>query len=707
MSVWAQTKLSPNVRLRLLGLDAAAVISLFAMGGLVYGLFVGKLGYYWDDWPVVWVYNAFGRDGVTKYFAGLRPVYGWLYASFAPIIGRSPVGWHVLALVIRCASSATLYFAFCALWPRRKDVAWLVGMLVLLYPGFTLQPIAFSLFQYHMSFLFFAVSLATTILSFTKPAYRWMFCLISVVTGAFSYLIIEYFLGLELFRLMLIVILTRREYASWQLKGIRTALLRWSPYATAWVGYFVWRSFLFRVASNYTSAGYMDVSSDLAPILRNPLQEILSRGLMGIHNILMSTAFSLARPFNPDLITIDSRAGLLTLTIAGAVVGIGIYTLRRLTITHEPVPAEEPAEDRRRFLQEGLLLGLVGLVVAELPFLASNLGVSFTQHPSFPDRWTLPFMLPASLTLSCFLACLDRRGLSRALLVSSILFAFSAFQIQNERAYRQDWLAQKALFWQLAWRAPVLKQGTSLLVEGLPLSLYGNHTAGVLNLLYNRNDSAGQLDYFMFDLSGVLPWARANLTYRPGDRIVGRVRWFSFQGTTAQSLVSWVSPSGTLRIVAPPYAEEDLKCSAVCQNISYLSHPEEVISDAPGLPDGPLLDIFGSEPVHDWSYFYEKADLQRQLKHWNMVAALGDQVTKQGYKPNDSTEWLPFIEGYARSHRYQTAIDLSNGVLQESPNTMAALSSLWLRVKSEDSSSPELDGALNALKGKLWLQDGQ
>src|ERR1019366_1310781 len=233
---------------------------------------------------------------------------------------------------------------------------------------------------------------------------------------------------------------------------------------------------------------------------------------IGVHNILMSTVFSLVRPLNPDVITINSRAGVLSLTIAAVVMGIGIYTLRRLTITQEPVPAEEPADDKRRFLEEGLLLGLTGLVVAELPFLASNLGVAFTEHPSFQDRWTLPFMLPASLMLSCLLACLQRRGLSRTLLVSSILFAFRAFQIQNERAYRQDWLAQKALFWQLAWRAPVLKQGTSILVEGMPLSLYGNHTAGTLNLLYNRDDRGGRLDYFIFDLTGV-PWARPNLTY--------------------------------------------------------------------------------------------------------------------------------------------------------------------------------------------------
>lgn len=706
MSVQSKARAYSDDRPHFGGPDAIALISLFMIGGLVYGLFVGKLGYYWDDWPVIWVNEAFGRDGVTQYFAGLRPVYGWLYSSLAPTLGRSPMGWHILACVLRCATCAASYIAVCALWPRRKDVAWMVGTFVLLYPGFTLQPVAFSLFQYHISFLCFVVSVAATILSLTKPAHRWMFGIVAVVSGALSYLIIEYFVGLELFRLAVIMIVIQREHRRSKSKALRAAILRWSPYAVVWVTYFVWRSFLFRVASNYSRTGYMDVASDLSPILKSPIHETLSRLGVGVHNILMATVFALVRPLSPGIVSADSRAGIVSVAIILAVIVIGLYVMQRLRTSRELAQDVEAADERRRFLQEGFLLGLVGLVVAELPFLASNLEVAFTGHPSFPDRWTLPFMLPASILLSCVLALLDKRESSKMVVVSSILLFFSAFQIQNERAYHQDWLTQKSLFWQLAWRAPLLKQGTSVLAEGLPLSLYGNHTSGVLDSLYKRDQSSGQMNYFIFDLTGV-PWARPNVTYRPGDRLVGRVRWFTFQGSASQALVAWISPDGVLRIIDQPHSGEVLRCSALCQNISYLSQPTEVIGDSSSPPNGYLLDILGPEPPHEWPYFFQKAELQRQLKHWDSVAALGDEVQKEGYKPDDPSEWFPFIEGYARTQRFKSAIELSNTLLTERPDALPALSSLWLRVKGEQSPSPALDNALNMLRSRLWFPDEQ
>jgi len=374
--------------------------------------------------------------------------------------------------------------------------------------------------------------------------------------------------------------------------------------------------------------------------------------------------------------------------------------------------SEAPCDEPRSFLDSALVLGVVGLCVAGLPLAASGLVAEFTAHPSYADRFTLPFMLGASLVLSGLLASRGMSRLSRALFASLVLFAFSAYQVQNTIRYRHDWLAQKSLVWQIAWRAPDLKRGTSVFADGMPGSLFGNHSAGLLNMLYNRDDSAGRLDYFIFDLSQLsiekLPRAGAKLSYSTGDPIVGRLRGFQFQGNTAQSLVSWISPDGTFRIVAQPYADEILRGSAICFNISSLSQPGEVISDRPGLPEGALLSIFGPEPKHEWVYFYQRAELERQLRHWDVVATLGDEAIKQGYKPVDPSEWFPFIEGYARAHRYRTAADISNDVLEEDPDALAALSSLWLRVKSEGlQNSSELSSALGDLEGKLMPQGRQ
>jgi hypothetical protein len=56
---------------------------------------------------------------------------------------------------------------------------------------------------------------------------------------------------------------------------------------------------------------------------------------------------------------------------------------------------------------------------------------------------------------------------------------------------------------------------------------------------------------------------------------------------------------------------------------------------------------FGSEPPHEWCYYYQKADLARQQNDWQTVAELGDEAQKLGLHPNDQIEWMPFLQAYA------------------------------------------------------------
>ncbi len=162
----------------------------------------------------------------------------------------------------------------------------------------------------------------------------------------------------------------------------------------------------------------------------------------------------------------------------------------------------------------------------------------------------------------------------------------AAFQIQNEKAYRQEWLSQKSLFWQIAWRAPTLKSGTSIFVDGLPKSIYRNHNSGMLDMLYSRK-SGQELNYFMFDMEKYAH--QASMNFKPAQPIKGAVREFEFHGSTAQSLVWWISPNGTLHTVSPSRADEILHCPMLCSNIAHVSEPRDVITDAPAEPDGNLL----------------------------------------------------------------------------------------------------------------------
>jgi hypothetical protein len=659
---------------------------------LVYGIFIRSVGFYWDDWPVIWVYNALGAQGIKGYFAGNRPASGWVYAQLAPLLGISPVGWQAVNVGIRCIASIVVYFLFCALWPKRKDVAWIVAVLVLLYPGFTQQAIALTYLSQNLSFLLFVFSLLLTVLALARPRYRWLFLLVSLASGVGSYLITEYFVGLEFMRLVIIGVLREGEVDR---KKFREALFQWSPYAAAWAAYMVWRSFIFHEV-HYGPIGDKNIGYLLSMMLRSPVRELGGLIWNGLHNITMSAVYAFFRPFMAG-----ASGGIRSWLIASVVVGISLYTLRWLTTRDSPAGMPETSlKMSRGFLRDAAAMSIVGLCFGGLPFVSGQT-VFFSSSMSFGDRFTLPFMLPACIAFACFLSCgLTRRG-SKAIVVGLVLFAFSAFQVQCMNSYRQDWLAQKSLFWQLAWRLPGVKLGSNIFVDDLPDSVGSGETAGLLDLLYKRDDRAGKLDYFLFDL-GRLPEGKPS--YRPTTPIIRHLRSFQFLGTTSQSVVAWLSPNGTLRVIAPSTADEIVQGPLLCASIAHVSHPKGVITATQGVPGGPLLKLFGSETKHEWQYFYQKAELQRQLEHWDAVALLGDDAAKQGYGPTDESEWFPFIDGYAHAHRYRTAAELTERVLKESPEAISALSSLWLNCSRNCSpKSEELADTLRRLGNELML----
>jgi hypothetical protein len=68
--------------------------------------------------------------------------------------------------------------------------------------------------------------------------------------------------------------------------------------------------------------------------------------------------------------------------------------------------------------------------------------------------------------------------------------------------------------------------------------------------------------------------------------------------------------------------------------------------------------IFGSEPPHTWCYYFERAELARQVNDWPLVGQLGDEASERGYSPDDETEWQPFIGGYIQLGRCEAAQEL-------------------------------------------------
>jgi hypothetical protein len=90
--------------------------------------------------------------------------------------------------------------------------------------------------------------------------------------------------------------------------------------------------------------------------------------------------------------------------------------------------------------------------------------------------------------------------------------------------------------------------------------------------------------------------------------------------------------------------------------------------------------ILGAEPAHTWCYYFEKADLARQEEDWGQVAGIGDQVFAIPYYPDDYSEYLPFVEAYARTGRWEDARNLTRKTADLMPVLQPALCAVWQRV---------------------------
>jgi hypothetical protein len=684
------------------------VLSLLLIGLLVYGLYLAKLGFYWDDWPVIWIFRSHGTAGIHDYFSGERPIQGWFYMVAASCLGAKPLGWQLAAVGARCASSLFLFSALTPVWPQRRYLAWFVAAFVLLYPGFTQQSVALTYLPHHVSFLCFAISLAATVGALTQPRRRWLLLALSLLFAAPGYTITEYYLGLELLRLAIVVTLVSRSAGTRRLANLLGAWWAWLPNGLVWVTCIVWRS-QFKTASYYGEAhNYKTLATAFQRIAANPVHELFTRFEIAFQNVLLGGGFAWLRPLDPQiLLNWRSASTLLSWAIGFFVVGLALVVARKLTSG----PAAGPVAATRMppwLLEPGVYLGLIALSFAGLPLAASGLRIQYSNPPPFDDRFTLPFMVGASLLLVGLLSVPSIRPLARQMVLACLLGVFGIFGIWQANQYRHDWLTQKQFFWQLAWRLPGLQSGAGIFIDGLPYSLYRNHSAGVLDLLYLPPGREEHLHYFVFDLSWLASdqasFIGRRLSLRPDESITGGVRSFHYEGNTSRTVVAWVSPGGTLRVLTQPYEDEIVGLSPLCARVAYLSHPERVTAAEAAAPVGPLLGIFGAEPRHEWNYFFQRAGFERQHGRWSRVADLADEAIRGHWSPADASEWLPFVEAYARTGRIEAATKLSVQVLDACPTAVMPLSHIWQRILSEERGQAALAAPeLAAFRARLIL----
>jgi hypothetical protein len=538
---------------------------------------------------------------------------------------------------------------------------------------------------------------------------QWLYTFISILSGLFGYLIIEYFVGLELLRPVIILLVMQSISAPKKYYiMLKDVLLKWSPYIICITAFILWRLFFYK-----TWPPDHDGISQISEIIKNPYFEIKNRFVGGINNLLMSTFFAWAQSFSPEILNYKARIVPISWVIGLFVAGTAVIREIIISYYEKRTGYASLMEYEKSSTRTVIIVGGIALVVAGLPNMFANLLVTLNRY-DFTDRYTLPYLFGSSVLLAGILQIIRLRYIQKLLLLSIIMFLLGSFHVRSNNNYLWNWDEQKSVFWQFAWRIPALEKGTNIFFIDIPFSLQGNHAAGNMNLLYNEDDSLGRLEYYIIDLNRGLVSSKTNIftsknivtTLKPGEPITGGLRSFKFNGITSKSLVAWKSPSGTLRIIDAKHVNEVPGLPPIGHSVAHLSDLSRVVHTNIGKPGGPLLNIYGPEPVHGWSYFYQKADLERQFFSWDNVTRLGDEARLKGFIPEDPSEWFPFIEGYAMTRRYDLAMELTEKVLDASPGSWVALSRLWGRIiRHEPSILQETGKGLDALREKILVND--
>jgi hypothetical protein len=203
----------------------------------------------------------------------------------------------------------------------------------------------------------------------------------------------------------------------------------------------------------------------------------------------------------------------------------------------------------------------------------------------------------------------------------------------------------RSFWWQVAWRAPDIQPGTTLLASYPGVAIQEDYFVwGPANLIYYPEKQARvpveiKLPAAVLTNEVVLKIVTGKGVETPERRGNALTREFDNVLFIVQT-----SRDGCVRIIdgkAPELSSLDAHRTMVVAPYSQL---ENVLTDSAF--HEPPGTIFGAEPPHGWCYFYQKAALARQQGDWEAIHALYQEALGLGLYPNDSVEWLPFTQAY-------------------------------------------------------------
>jgi type IV secretory pathway VirB2 component (pilin) len=619
-----------------------SIFLIFLTTLITYGVSIPNLGYYHDDWFVLWSGQARGPESLIPLFSTDRPFMGVIYSVVYRLLGDATLNWHLYALLWRFIGGLAFFWIVRLVWPDQKYLTTVMTVLFLVYPGFLSQPNANTKQNHLFGFASALLSIALMFQALKTNHQGWkIVCSVLSLLLTANYLwIYEYMIGFEGTRFLLLGYVLfqdgRREVRSL----VKEILKRIWPYWLITLGFLYWRVFVFEGEGNAT-----DVSGLAGSYLSNFRFMSIRLILETLKDFLDTSVFAwFVQPYH--LFSEAPYSNLIFALIVAAIVAslVWLYTslFRKQSSVDDPI--REAPQQMRDFLWIGALVTLFAI----LPVIAS--GRQMDLYDPYKSYGLHP--IAGVILVITGLVLMLQASFRRWAIVALVLISVSS-QVLNADYWERYWEIQRQMAWQLTWRAPDIQDDTLVMAS--------------LSAGFNP-----QQDYEV--------WGPINLIYNPGPAKAPPIQAEVLNSTTAYDILkkevrnnyvrdirlhrdfsnlllitypssaSWFHVSeGTL----PGYAGSE---SLLVQQVGAFSRVDRIIPS--GEAPIPPASIFGTEPLHGWCYYYQKASLARQAGNWEEIGRLYDETRELRLETDDTSEVIPFFEGLVNMGRYEDAKSL-------------------------------------------------
>ena len=668
--------------------DRAIPLVLLFITVIAFGLLIPWLGFYWDDWPVIYLTQTQGTSGFWEFYQYDRPFSAWTYILFAPLLETTPFAWHVFTLLLRWLTAVFLWASLRQIWPNKSHQVFWVALLFAVSPIFTQQSVAVAYSQHWLSYLLFFCSIYLMLRAVGDSRNFYVFTVLAVIASLVQMLTMEYFLGLELLRpVILWLYFWERESDGSAGLVFRRVLASGWIYAVVLLVYVIWRLLFLRLA---------DADPNRPVLFDNwastPLEALLDLSQKALQDFvyLVTAWFVALRPAEIDLQRPFSLAALAIAVIAAVLFTMVLSRYKPMT--------EEPSENRWHV--HAIILGVMAIILGTLPVWMIDRQVSVGPLGS---RFSLAALFGLSLLFVGFLEWLSPRRTAKLTVVCLLIGVAIHANLHTAKAYQQSWEKQRAFYWQLFWRAPHVQPGTAFISNEEIFSYVGLYSTSMgISLLYPSVEQPENMPYWFFAY-----WER--LYKFPNELVQGTLleeglRNHSFHGVSTDAVLLDFSPELnrclhllSRRDEADPDLPESMRSLLSISNLTRIAwQPMEQWE--------PPASIFGPEPEHTWCYYFEKAELAYQYGDWEEVIRVMNEAKDQGFAPTEMKEYLPLLDAYLNTGQLEPARALSLQIARLSNNIDDRVCEAWLDA-SEAKAGPEFDSVFEDVRDKSGCFD--